>query len=45
MATVVTCGQPRWTCVQHVMKREAVEVRRNGETVWRLSKVTRRLAD
>ena len=35
MATIMTCGQPRWTCVQRVMKREAVEVRRDGETVWR----------
>jgi hypothetical protein len=35
MATVMTCGQPRWTCVQRVAKREAVEVRRDGDTVWR----------
>lgn len=34
MATIMTCGQPRWTCAQPVMKREAVEVRRGGEVVW-----------
>jgi hypothetical protein len=39
MARIMTCGQPRWTCVQRVAKREAVEVRRDGETVWRTAVV------